>query len=71
MDTPNKTFSGGLTDPRARDRITANIRWLSCPACRRGKVLKLLPETKAENLIVHCKRCGQESVVNIPEVPVP
>ena len=42
-----------------------------CPACGRGKVLKLLPETEAKKLIVHCKRCNKESIVNIPFVPVP
>lgn len=42
-----------------------------CPACGRGKVLKLLPSTQGENIIVHCKVCKKESIVNIPSVPVP
>ena len=42
-----------------------------CPRCGRGKVLKLLPTTEARDLTVHCKICKQESVVNIPSVPVP
>lgn len=42
-----------------------------CPACGLGKVLRLMPETRAENLIVHCKVCKKESIVNIPYVPVP
>lgn len=42
-----------------------------CPRCGRGKVLKLLPTTQAKDLTVHCKICKQESVVNIPSVPVP
>lgn len=53
------------------DKIRTNNGWLLCPACGKSKVLKLLPETRAENLIVHCKRCGVESVVNILQVPVP
>lgn len=53
------------------DKIRTNNGWLLCPACGKHKVLKLLPETRAENLIVHCKRCGVESVVNILQVPVP
>lgn len=54
-------------------KIKTNQGWLICPACGKHKVLKLRPDTEAENLIVHCKRCGAESVVNIsPEVvPVP
>lgn len=52
-------------------KIKTNPGWLMCPACGLGKVLRLLPETKAENLIVHCKVCKKESIVNIPYVPVP
>ena len=39
--------------------------WLICPACQRGKVLKVRSDTRAENLVVHCKKCGRESVVDI------
>ena len=52
-------------------KIQTNNGWLICPKCGRGKVLKLLPTTAAKDLTVHCKICKQESVVNIPSVPVP
>jgi transcription elongation factor Elf1 len=52
-------------------KIKTNPEWLMCPACGRGKVLKLLPDTRGEKIVVHCKVCKQESVVNIPFVPVP
>lgn len=52
-------------------KIQTNNGWLICPRCGRGKVLKLLPTTAAIDLTVHCKICKQESVVNIPSVPVP
>ena len=42
-----------------------------CPACGRAKVLKLLPTTEARDLIVYCKSCKAESIVNIPQVPEP
>lgn len=42
-----------------------------CPACGKHTVLWLLPTTKVKDLPVKCKRCGKESVVNIPFVPVP
>ena len=42
-----------------------------CPACRKGKVLKLLPQTSATNLPVYCKVCRQESIVNISPEPEP
>lgn len=45
--------------------------YLACPKCRKSKVARLYPETRATRLGVHCKRCG-ESVVDIPKlVPVP
>ena len=45
--------------------------WLICPACGRGKVLRLLPDTECRNLVVFCKLCKKESVVNISLVPEP
>ncbi len=52
------------------DKIKTN-QWLVCPVCGVGKVLKLLPNTEAKNLIVFCRVCRKESIVNIPLVPVP
>lgn len=46
-------------------KLTVKDGWLMCPACQRGKVLKVRKDTRAENLVVHCKKCGRESVVNI------
>ena len=41
-----------------------------CPVCGKGKLLKIRPDTTAQNLPRKCKRCGQESIVNI-EAPEP
>lgn len=41
--------------------------YLACPRCRKSKLVRLLPGTRAVNLVVFCKRCG-ESVVNIPNL---
>lgn len=41
-----------------------------CPVCGKGKVLKLREDTTAYALPVYCRRCGQESIVNI-EAPEP
>lgn len=38
-----------------------------CPRCGRGKVLRLNPKTRATSLVVYCKHCGMESIVNIDE----
>ena len=37
---------------------------------RNGKILKINPNTTVHNLPRPCKRCGQESIVNI-EAPEP
>ena len=47
------------------DKLVVQDGWLFCPACGKSKVLKLRIDTRAENLIVHCKKCGRESVVDI------
>ena len=36
-----------------------------CPVCRRGKVLKLTEETRAQGLVLYCRSCKHESVVEI------
>lgn len=44
--------------------------WVICPVCGKGKILKVNPDTTAHNLPRPCKRCGQESIVNI-DAPEP
>ena len=44
--------------------------WIICPVCGKGKILKVRPDTIARNLPRKCKRCGQETLVNI-EAPEP
>lgn len=66
MNTANKTFRDVLHNSPACDRIKSNKGWLICPACGQWKVLRILPNTEARNLPVYCKRCHQESIVNIP-----
>ena len=38
--------------------------WLKCPVCHK-KVMRLLPTTVAKDLIVYCRRCRRESVLDI------
>lgn len=47
--------------------LTVKDGWLLCPVCGKHKVLRLTPETTAKDLPVYCKRCGQESIVNIDQ----
>ena len=51
-------------------KLVIRDRWVICPVCRKGKLLKLRPDTTAQNLPCKCKRCGQESLVNI-DAPEP
>lgn len=44
--------------------------WVICPICGKGKILKIDPETTVHHLPRKCKRCGQETIVNI-EAPEP
>lgn len=49
------------------DKLVVRNGWLMCPCCGKGKVLKILRNTIARDLPVYCRRCGQESIVNIDE----
>ena len=49
------------------DKLTVKDGWLLCPVCGKHKVLRLTPGTTAKDLPVYCKRCGQESIVNIDQ----
>ena len=39
--------------------------YLTCPVCRHRKLLKLTESTSAAGLVLYCRTCKQESVVNI------
>ena len=75
MNAVSKTFSQQtkqvLHNSPACDRINANRRPVPCPVCGKGAVAYTLPDTVIRSLPVKCKRCGAESVLNIPVVPVP
>lgn len=45
--------------------ISTKDGWAVCPVCGKGKLLKLLPDTVVHQLPCKCKKCGQESIVNI------
>lgn len=46
-------------------KLRSKDSWVLCPVCRRKKVLRLLPGTRARNLAVYCRSCKTESVVDI------
>ena len=57
------------TDARC-GKLIIRDGWVICPVCQKGKLLKLRPDTTTRNLPCKCKRCGQESLVNI-DAPEP
>ncbi|MGE4276316.1 MAG: cysteine-rich KTR domain-containing protein [Lawsonibacter sp.] len=48
-----------------RCKVTTGAAWVMCPVCRCGKLLKLTEETRAQGLVLFCRRCKHESVVEI------
>ena len=57
------------TDVRCGKLVIRN-GWVYCPVCGKGKLLRIRPDTTTRNLPRKCKRCGQETIVNI-EAPEP
>lgn len=51
-------------------KLTVRDGWVMCPICSKGKILKINPNTTVQNLPRKCKRCGQETLVNI-DAPEP
>ena len=71
MNTTNQTFHTVLNAHTGCGKIKTNRKPVPCPVCGKGAVAYLLPTTQIRDLPVKCKRCGAESVLNIPIVPVP
>jgi len=59
-----------LQNEKSCGKLNVKDGWVICPVCGKGKLQKILPSTTAKNLPRKCKRCGQETLVNI-EAPEP
>lgn len=46
-------------------KTTVGGTWVVCPVCRRGKLLKLTEATRAQGLVLFCRCCKHETVVEI------
>ena len=57
------------TEPEC-GKLIVKDGWVICPVCGKGKLLLTRPDTAVRNLPRKCKRCGQETIVNI-EAPEP
>lgn len=58
-----------LTYRQGHDTIcTVKDGWLECPICRRNRrLMRIRPETTASALVVYCKDCRHEIIVNIEQ----
>ena len=54
------------TEPEC-GKLIVKDGWLMCPSCRRRKVLQVRPETSAKNLIVYCRDCRTETMVDLEQ----
>lgn len=39
--------------------------WYKCPKCGFPRMLKIRPDTRVYNFPGYCKKCKQESIINI------
>lgn len=56
-----------LTEHQKRSKmLTVRDGYLVCPVCRRNRhLLRVLPNTNAQNVALWCRDCKHETVVNI------
>jgi len=59
-----------LTTPKSSVILSVKSKWSACPRCGNPHFIKLLPTTTVHDLPAWCKRCRQETIVNI-EAPEP
>lgn len=46
--------------------LTVRDGWLVCPTCRRNKqLMKIRPDTVAKQLVVYCRDCKTEHILDI------
>ena len=53
-----------------RGKLAIKNGWVICPMCGKGKILPINPDSTCYHLPRKCKRCGQETIVDI-EAPEP
>ena len=57
---------GALQNHPPCDTIRVENGYLVCPYCGKNRrVLRILPETRAEHLQLYCRTCRREFIVNI------
>ena len=46
-------------------RLAVKNGWVSCPYCRNGRLMKVLPDTEGTSIQVFCKHCRKEIILDI------
>lgn len=50
------------------DMMMVRDGWLVCPTCKRNRhLLKIRPDTSAKALIVYCRDCKTEHIIDISQ----
>lgn len=49
------------------DKLIVKDNWVMCPACRKGKLIKLRGDSIILNVERKCKLCGRYTTVNIDQ----
>ena len=39
--------------------------FISCPMCRKSKIMRIYPETSGEKISMYCRNCKREIIVDI------
>ena len=39
--------------------------FVSCPVCRAKRLLRILPETSGKSIVLYCRKCRNQTVVDI------
>lgn len=48
--------------------LTVKAGWVTCPTCRRNRrMIQIRSDTAAQNLVVFCRDCKTEHIVDIVE----
>ena len=56
-----------MTEVKKYDKLIVKDGKIVCPRCGKGKTQKILPTSRGTDIVIYCKVCGNESIVDIDE----
>ena len=54
-----------MTSMQKQTILAVKNGWVSCPHCRNGRLMKVLPDTEGTSIQVFCKHCRKEIILDI------